>query len=813
MGGRFALYYNANTVKLMLREFAAALVSAVRSFRRRPAFFAISALTLGIALGFATTILGVIDGVRHPPVPFDDPDRTFMVAYWGGGDRVHPGAPADDIYAALSRLPAVDAITHAQIKFPLVEIGDRAPATMRNAVAMVPQNFFRVAGVRPRLGRLFADDEVSKANSAIVSDNLWRAEYQDRSTIGNATITVGDQLYAIVGVMPRGMNLAGQYDTDVWLPSVAGDSTWYGFPTVRLRRGVPLPTAQAQLAALAKQITNDYHVETRPYGFRLDPVRRDARSLGGGYYALVAIAVSILAIACANIATLMLARALARRRELALRLSLGASTRTLVITQLAESTVLACAGGVAGVVFALWGLGAISHYMAGDLSWLASIAPHWSWRFFGMSLAASAVVALLTGMLPAWNAARIQPMEPLKESSGGNTAAGVKRVRFLVAGELALSLALLVGATLHARSTLNLAQFHFGFDASHVVSVSGRFVYRNDIDAIGTDNPVEKLLPVIAATKGVVSASTLAIGHPGHAQVFSDRTVGIRPLLAEDYLITGAHFMRTMGLGLLAGRDFEPGDEFRGAVILDERAVKPLFPDGNAVGHSIRLGGDDGTAPWLKVIGVARAADLWLPKYLDEGPRWPPIYASVDHRDQREWEVVARVSGSVPAAKQNIGRSLRAVVGNSVYREVLGFSSDYDGLMTVNMSLMRLFSAIGLASLALAAAGLFAVISYTVNQRMREFAVRMAIGAQRKHVIRLVFREVAELALAGTGVGAFAGFYAGSLMQQGLYGVTSTDVVALVMAEAVLLGVAFGTCAVPALRATRADPVEILRAS
>ena len=796
----------------MLREFATAMINAARSFRRRPAFLAIATLTLGIALAFATTILSVLDGVRHPPVPFADPDRTFKIWNGGGGDRVHSGVTADELLAVLAQLPAFDAVTRANLEFPFILVGERVPTGMRNTVAHVPQNFFHVVGVRPRLGRAFAEDEASKGNSAIVSDNLWRTQFQDRRMIGKAELTIGDQLYSIVGVMPAGMNVGGQYDTDVWVPRAPGDTISYGLPTMHLRPGVARAAAEAQLAAVARQFTNNYHAESRPYWFRLEALRRDPKSLGGGYYALLAVAVSILAIGCANIATLMLARALARRRELALRLSLGASTRALVVAQLAESAVLAAAGGVAGLVFALWGLAAVSHYTSGNLSWLASIAPKWSWRFFGLSLGASAVVALLTGMLPAWHAARIQPMEPLKESSGGNTPPGWRRVRFLVAGELALSLALLVGAALHGRSTLNLARFHFGYDASHVIAVSGRFVYRNDIQLIGSDNPVEKLLPIVAATAGVVDASTLATGHPDHAQVFSDRTVGIRPLLAEDYLITGAHFMRTMGLQLLAGRDFEPGDEFRGAVILDERAVRPLFPDGQALGHSIRFGGDDGAAPWLKVIGIARAADLWLPKHPD-APRWPPIYADVQHRDQREWQVVARVSGSLPAAKLRISRSLSSVLSASVQQHVLGFSSEYDSLMISNMSLMRLFAAIGLASLALAAAGLFAVISYAVNQRMREFAVRVAIGAQRGHLLRLVLRDVAELALAGTAVGAFMGFYAGSVMEQGLYGVDATDVVALVIAEVVLLSVAFGACVVPALRAMRADPVDVLRAN
>jgi putative ABC transport system permease protein len=801
----------------MLREFAIAIANAVRSIRRRPAFFAVSTVTLGIALGFATTILGVVDTVRHPPMPFDDPDRTFQVSYWGGGDRVHPGASTNEVFSAVSGLPAVGGITHARLRnesrFVLLgdqQIKDRDPST----VASVPPDFFRVVGVRPRLGRTFSDDEASRGNSAVVSDELWRKYFQDRPSIGKAEVTIDDQVYAVVGVMPAGMHQPAAYNTGVWRPVVPGDTGSWWFPTIRLRAGATRAAADAQLTALAAQLTATYQVGDRKYGFRLDPIRREAKSLGGFYVTLIGIALCILAIASANITTLMLARAVARRRDLALRLSLGASTRALVFDQLAEGAVLAAGGGVAGIVFAFWGIGGVTHFLGADLGWLTALAPHWSWRFFGICLGAAATVALLTGSLPAWQVAHIQPMEPLKESSGGTTGRGVRRVQVLVAAELALSLSLLMATALFARSTLRLGEFHFGFNASHVLSVNGNIMYKWNADLLGTENPVSIMLPRVAAMPGFESASTLATGHPDRSQVFSDRTVGIAPLLAEDYLIAGPGFMRTMGIPLIAGRDFEAGDDFRGAVILDERAVRLLFPDGNAVGHTVRLGGDDGTAPWLQVIGVARAADLTLPKYLDEGPRWPPIYASNGAHNTRIWQVVARVSGNAPAASVKISRALNSILPAGIAQaDVAPFSAAYDGLMRGDLSVMRAFLSVGAASLALAAAGLFAVMSYMVNQRMREFAVRVAIGARGAHLWRLVLRDGAEMALAGTAVGAFGGFLAGSLFEQGLYGINPTDVVSLVVAEAVLLAVALGACAVPAVRATRADPVEILRAS
>ncbi|MGH7654171.1 MAG: ABC transporter permease [Gemmatimonadaceae bacterium] len=803
----------------MLNDLASSFATAARSIRRRPAFFAVSTATLGIALGFATTILGVVDTVRHPPMPFDDPDRTFEVHVLGGGDPVHPGPTADERIAMIGQLPAVEAITapKRQLQPRFIYIGDRAafdPRSGGGGTVAVPPGYFRVLGVHPRLGRTFAPDEASHGNSVIVSDDFWRKWFQDRSTIGRAELTVDDQVYTVVGVMPAGMHEPQWLAADVWLPLAPGDTGYSWFPTVRLRSGTTRAALEAQLTALTQRLTTTYQASAaRKYVFKLLPFRREPASLGGFYLALTAIALCILTIASANITTLMLARAVARRRDLALRLSLGAGTRTLVFDQLAEGTLLAVGGGIAGVVFAFWGIGGVTHFFAGDVSWLTALAPHWSWRFFGISLGATAAVALLTGYLPAWQVAHIQPMEPLKESSGGSTGRSARRVQVLVAAELAVSLSLLMATALFARSTLNLDEFHFGYDASKVLSVTGRLVYRWDVQKLGTDDPVTVTLPRVEAVDGIEGASWLAVGHPDRSQVFSDRTVGIAPLLAGDYYITGPRFMQTMGIPLLAGRDFEPGDDVRGAVILDERAVAKLFPDGKAIGRRVRLGADDGGAPWLEVIGVTRAADLYLPQFLDVGVRWPPIYATVGDHDKRQWQVVARVSGNAPAVALRVSRALNTVLPGSASAFVTVFSSRYDEFMHQNRSLMRAFLSIGFASLALAAAGLFAVMSYTVNQRMREFAVRVAIGAQRGHLWRLVVRDAATMALGGTALGAFGGFFAGSLLGGGLYGVNPTDVISLMLAELVLLGVAFGTCVVPALRAGRADPVGILRAT
>jgi putative ABC transport system permease protein len=794
----------------MLRELVTSLVGAIRSMRRRPAFFLIGTLTLGLALGFASTIFGIADDLRHPVVPFDDPDRTFSVWAWGSGDAVHPGASYEELYAALRALPAFDVSTQNRTKGMYVGYADRQQGS---AIASVPANYFKVVGVRPRLGRLFGNDDIGRTNSVLVSDLIWRAWFNNRAAIGNAEITIGGQIYAVVGVMPRGMRYAPPVDADFWTPIVPGDSAHLGRPTVHLRAGVTRQAAEAQLNALAAQFNTRYNPpRSRAYGFKMTSLRPDPSRLGGGNEVLIVIALCILGIACANIATLTLARAVARRRDLALRLSLGAKTRTLVFDQLAESAVLAIGGGILGVVFAFWAIGGLTHAVPEDIRWLLLIGVQWNWRFFALTLVAAGGVALVTGLLPAWQVAHIQPMEPLKESSGGTTGRSSNRVRFLVAGQLAVSLSLLVGAALITRSALKLGAFQFGFDARHVLSASGYVMYRGDMNKLGA-NPVETILPRVEAVRGIESASAVATAQPARSQVFSDRTVGIKPLLVENYKIVGAHFMRTMGIPMIRGRDFEAGDDVQGAVILDERAVRALFPDGEALGHSIRLGSDDSAAPWLKVIGIARAADMTVPRDIVAGPRWPPIYASVKSTDDRTWAIVARVSGEAPAVAARLRNALNAFLPGGASAYVSMYSDDFDRSMEYTTFLARMFATLSLASLVLAAAGLFAVLSYAVNQRMREYAVRVAIGATSRHVLGLVARESAELVLAGTGIGAVGGFYAGALLEPGLRGIATTDVVSLIAAELILMLVGCGACIVPALRAMRADPVEVLRAS
>jgi predicted permease len=801
-----------------LESFAERFRHAFRSFRRRPLFFAVSTLTLGVALAFSTSVFSLVDGFKHPPNPFPEPDRTFWLQWYGAGDPVHPGATGDQMIEAVRRVDAFDGLASSGIEFKRVRAGDQEGL---RTIAPVSPNFLRVLRVRPRIGRDFGAGDARLTDAVIVSDRLWRASFQNRPAIGGATISVEDRTYTVIGVMPRGMSYAGPFrDADVWRLGGAGEAQGGAaccFLSAHLRPGAQQKSAYAQLATIAAQLTHTFgQVGGRVYGFTLNDLRPPSRQLDAGHVAMLLAAFCTLFVACANIAALMLARAVARRRDLALRLSLGATQRSLAFEQLAEAAVLAVSGGAAGLLFTVWAGAAIGRAIPPEARWIAMLDPHWSGSLFAMVFGALACVVVLTGALPAWQVSRIEPMEPLKEASGGSTGRTAHRMKVVVATEFAAALVLLVGASLGVRSALRIARFDFGFDPGALIGASGRFVYRWDLNLFHWPDAASALLPRVLASPGIVSATTIAAGQPEHNQIYSDVTTGgSPPILAGSYLIVGARFFETTRIRLLRGRDFQEGDAVRGAVIVDERAVPALFPDGKVIGRRVKFGSPEGPAPWLEVIGVAKRADLVFPSSPD-GPRWPPIYASVPHQDPRMWQIIARSSGDVRQAALRLDRTLNSLLPASAPADVEPFDASYQNLVRSVGINMKLFGALGIASLLLTATGLFAVLAYTVHQRLREFGVRVALGAQAGHLLRLVLKDGAEMALAGTGVGAFGAMAVIALgvpISGPLYGIEPTDVVALIVAEGVLLLVALAACAVPAVRAMRADAVEILRAN
>jgi hypothetical protein len=433
------------------------------------------------------------------------------------------------------------------------------------------------------------------------------------------------------------------------------------------------------------------------------------------------------------------------------------------------------------------------------------------------------VCIALSALGPALYAARIAPAEPLKDGSGTTTGRAGSRFKLLVVGELALAMILLFGASLIGKTAHNVANFDFGYEARNIGEVRGGL---GAVTKLTRPVPPESIgkafrypeilradLDVIAARlrahPDVRDASWYTSGGAQKDVVVSTATTVLDSIVYKPrILITGPAFLRTLGVPLVEGRDFIEGDAERGGAILDERAARRLFPAGGALEGRIKLGPADSKMPWIPVLGVAQNASIELPAFAELEPQ-TVIYITVNQLWSPRF--VVRASREVTDIGPLATGLVRDRVPQGVSLTYRKWTQYYDSVLAGRRFTAGMFAILSMASLVLATAGLFGVLSYAVNQRMREFALRVALGAQRIHVLRLVFRDSLVMALGGTAIGAFVGLYVGFEVWDWLWGVYPVDAAALVIAEGLLLAVTIGASMLPALRASRADPAEVMR--
>jgi putative ABC transport system permease protein len=807
---------------LAARDFGRALPVAVRSMRRNPGFFLIAVSSLAIALGLSTTVLAHIDSLTHPYVPVRDVDRLYSV--WIPGEGAVSQPTGDEIAQLVSAVPSFEGVAMGAELSGTLSVADKGG--MGGGVAAQP-DYFKVLGVTPRLGRLFSPAETDESGVAVVSDATWRLFFNNRSEIGDAVITFEERPYAVVGVLPEGLDqIVG---ANFWIPRPRHMPryTWF---IARLKPSATEAQAKSDLHVMTNRLISEYGTKRQPFVARFRSKKPDPLRLREYHGAMIGAAVCILLIACANVAALMLARGVVKRRDQALRLSLGATRVNLLTTVAAEVSVLAIAGGVAGILIANWTMHLLAGAVPIESGWIegSGIEPHWNWRVFAESFAAMITAVAIAASLPAWYSSRIAPNEPLKESSGTTTGRAGSRFKVLVVAEIALSMVLLIGSSLIAKATRNVSQFDFGYDARPLlVGFANVSIKADSLAASVAANNAADRRPWVTATqfntavervraiKGVVSAAAVTYGIPEKNLVISDQVASrhASPLNLRRYMNVGDDFMKTLGVRIVEGRDFVAGDRpGRGAVILDQLAAKQLFPGGGAVGQLVKLGDAMSMQPWVPVVGIAHTARLTFPVEAELEPE-PAVYVSLPVGSSFSSSIVIRPSGGAVGTALAVQRVLKDQFPPKTYVWTNRWLENYDEMLGAREFTSKIFVGLGLASLLLAAAGLFSVLSYSVGQRMREFAVRVALGADRKDVMRLVMRDGVVMALGGTAIGAMFGMWAGFLLNSFLWGVYPLDAQALVVAEAILFAVTMGSCIAPALRATRADPLEILRAT
>jgi putative ABC transport system permease protein len=795
---------------------------AGRTLARAPGFTIAAVLALALGIGATTAIFSVVDAVLLRPLPYDEPDRLAVI-FNRGFSAVSP-ANFLDWRRQASRLSAMGA---AEAWGTNLGGGDRAE---RLEGVHVTAGLLPMLGVRPLLGRLFVPEEDNPGRSHVVVLNhrLWQRRFGgDPGIIGRSLLLDGEP-HTVVGVMPRGFEFPPFWATgaEVWAPMPLSDRATNRHAEslrafARLAPGATLEEARAELATIAARM------EQAEPGTNKDVVLRalDEVVVGNVRMALLVLLGAVaflLLIACANVAHMLLARAAARHREIALRAALGASRGRVIRHLLTETLVLAGAGGAAGLALAGAAIRGLIAMSPGNLPRLESATL--DWRVLAVTGAVSLATGILFGLLPALQASRTDLNASLREGDRASTAGrGRHRLRrLLMASELALALVLLVGAGLMIRTFVALRRFDPGFDPRHVVSAVVSLTGSQAAEP-GRRLPFYRAaLDRIRALPGVESAAT--INHlplagdvwrtPFHVEGAPVEAAGEGP--RATYRVVSPGYFPAMGLRLVRGRDFGAEDamEAPGVVIVNESLAQKSWPGIDPVGRRLTLDPDDPV--WLTVVGVTRDAvrGEWAAR--PDPEVYLPLLQSRTYLERRGgpfafMTIVVRTSADPAAVAPSVRSAVWEVDGNVAVSDLQTMDDVVAHSTASPRFYLLLLGSFAAAALALAAVGIYGVMSYSVARRRGEIGIRMALGAKPGDVLRLVMGEAISVAAAGALVGLVAALALSRLMSGLLYGVAATDPITFAGVCAVLTVVALAATYIPARRAVRVDPLAALR--
>lgn len=799
---------------------------AIRTLLRAPGFTAAAVLTLALGIGANTAIFTALDRLILRPLPVEHPEQLVLVVTDRGASGRNYNLSYPSYTDVRDNLPGLAGLL-AHNSAPVTLTSESGAERIEGGA--VSAGFFRTLQLPLELGRDFSADEDRPgvpSDVVILSHGFWRRRFNADPQIVGRTIGVNGRPFTVVGVAARGFGgLIRGVEEQLWIPlSLAGKTISPEFATRRtmiwlnvigrLAPGVSLEQATAAAAALdrglveQRQRDSTHHTQLLPAAHGLTWAVSEYRA--PLTILMVAVAL-VLVIACANVASLVLARASARRREIAIRVSLGAGPRRLLRQLLTESAVLALAGGVAGLALAVW---------LGDL--LPTLRTGWGdpiagaggvdGRVLGFTAVATALTILVFGVLPARQVVRSDVVTNLKET--GLTRAPGRRLGLrdvLVIAQVALSLVLLTGAALFLRTLVGLQNVDPGFDANNVV-LAGIDLEPRGYDMARRRDFYSRLEHRLASFPGAASFAATVTPNPGGWNWGGVRVEGYTPAPAEvvgfDVNRVGPRYFETLHIPVLQGRAFDARDRADAApvIMVNQAIVRRYFAGQNPVGRRI-WDGTDSTATALEVIGVVADGKYRGLRERDE------LMAYVPGLSHAPWSATILVRGGgdpgrvIAMLRQEV-RTLDAqlpLIGTRTMEQHLTAALSRERLLAA------LATALGLLGLALAAVGLFGLLAYGVARRTREFGVRIALGARPADVLGLVTREGLQRAGLGLAIGAVAAFGVTRLFRAMLYDVAPADPVSFLAAAFVLALVALAACLGPARRAARIEPMTALR--
>jgi putative ABC transport system permease protein len=787
---------------------------AARTLRRTPAFSAAVILTVALAIGATTAIFSVVNAVILRPLPFDRPQRLVQVAE--KNDALHLPLFGASVLNYLSWKEQTRTLDLAAVGFGTFALSGAGEPEQFTGSRMTP-SLMPVLGLRPAAGRAFADDEERPGapRVAMISEGLWKRRFGgDRSIVGRS-LTLNGVDHTVVGVAPAA--LAILTGGDIWTPLTIDPGREIRLNHVinvvaRLRDGVTMEQAQAEMTTVSARMTERYP-EMKDWGSRVISFYDTfvSSQLQTALLVLLCAVVFVLLIACANIANLLLARAAARQKEIAIRTAMGASRSRLLRQLLVESLTLSIAGGAIGIVTSFWAVRVINRTLPPNLLPIPEITIDATVLLF------AAAVTLATGMLfglaPALRSAALDLNTTLKLAGRTSNGAARPLVRNgLAAAELALATVLLVGAGLMIQTLFQLQRARIGFEpqglltfqlappaARYPPAKAAPLFYRSLVESLQT----------IPGVRGAAVSSGVPLGAGNYTQT-PVATTGKSVLPPEtempiDWRIVSPGFFRVLGVPLLRGRDFTDADSSttNAVTIVSQATARTFWGDDDPIGRTLHRRADTITFTVVGVVGDVRNAAL--------NRESPSLYYPSARLVAGLMDVVVRVDGDpervLPAVRQKV-RELDAQLPLSNVRTMNEWMSSNAAQPRLNAQLLGAFAAVALA---IAAIGIYGVLAYSVNQRTREIGLRMALGAPRGRVLRLIVGEGMAVGAAGIAAGLAAAFALSRALSSLVFEVPVNDPATFTAVAAVLTIVALVACAIPARRASRVDPMVALR--
>jgi putative ABC transport system permease protein len=790
---------------------------ALRLLVRSPGFTLLATLTIGLGIGVNATIFSSVNALLLRPFPYEDQARVVAIRSLNaryGSDANELSYPDFQDVRAQSR-SFTSAAAYTGRSYNLASSEEEPERIEGEAVSAT---LFPLLGVSPSLGRNFLpeEDRPGAAKVAMLSHALWQRRFAGDSGVVGRTVLMNGEPHTVVGVMPPRFEFPA--DAKIWSPLALDPDSLRGSHYLeavgRLAPGVTIAQADAELRAIARRLEQQYPETNKSWSMNVVPLREhEIGEYRPVLYIMQGAVLLVMLIACANVANLLLARASSRSREIAVRTAIGAARTRIVRQLLTESVILALAGSAVGILFATWGNAFVDSAVPAD-------RPFWmtfeiDWRVLTFTIALAIVTGLIFGLAPALQASSTDLNETLKE--GGRTGTSARRNRLrgvLVVSEVALSLVLLIGAALMIESFVRLQQVDPGYDRDNVllqrVYLAGKAYDSTYARAAFFDEVIErvKALPGIGAAAATTN-TPLSGSSTASTIVIEGRSYDPGEEPAASWRSTTAEYFDVFRIPIVRGRAYT-ADEVRDTadvVVVSEAMARRHWPNESALGKRFRFASDDDGERWFTVIGVTPDVKH---RQLNERPQ-AQFYLPYTQSAWRGVTIAVRTAGSPLSLAGAVRQAIHAADPNLPVFDVVTADDEFRQSVWEPRFFGQLFAGFAVIALVLAVSGIYGVMAYMVTQRTHEIGVRLALGAPRREVLTMVVTRGAVLAVGGIAIGLVGAFGLTRVLSSMLFGVGATDAVTFVVIALLLGVVAIVASYIPALRASRVDPMVALR--